>query len=475
MKRVNVTSWESENAARRANVPPLSVPTFPHSHVPTFRRAFSLAEMMIALAILAMGLLVIGAALPIGIRYTRASINIATGEAAAEYALDLIEQNVCIPRDIWDDANAVQTRETGLFVPRYWPPLPPPPLPADPNGAFDGNYEPLIKVRPLFTRNIVTSTRDEWVFSNPVPEQLAAAWATSQQQVIIDPTREFDNWVWMQPSVPSVSLFYPPSTADVIYDPNVYFTGAPVDYTPRPVRSPGTNPAGAETTKAAAQRVVWTAFYRRVSYGEDADPFAYEFIAVAVRTPSANHRFPMQDPANGGYLQGNDVAIPVPWMVFFDSLPTVDPSLYASLSPEERYLLSGFAPPATIAFTTTEAYGRMLPAGSLLIPAVNDWKPNALQAFPPTNRYGFVPSTPSTLPIYEVMERVEKSDGSTDVLVKSNGFYPWVVDPSLIAQFPFWVIPPAFEELDGGGQPVFPDRSPIVAVARRYVRLREVP
>ena len=102
------------------------------------RPAFSLAEMMIALAILAMGLLVIGAALPIGIRYTRTSVNIATGEAAAEYALDLIEQSVCIPRRIWDPNVGAgnQNGETGIFVPR---------LPGtgvnDPNTwVFDPNY-----------------------------------------------------------------------------------------------------------------------------------------------------------------------------------------------------------------------------------------------------------------------------------------------------------------------------------------------
>jgi hypothetical protein len=41
-----------------------------------------------------------------------------------------------------------------------------------------------------------------------------------------------------------------------------------------------------------------------------------------------------------------------------------------------------------------------------------------------------------------------------------------------------WVIPPVIESVDATtspAKPIFNDRSPILAVTRRYVKLREVP
>jgi hypothetical protein len=87
------------------------------------------------------------------------------------------------------------------------------------------------------------------------------------------------------------------------------------------------------------------------------------------------------------------------------------------------------------------------------------------------------------LPIYEVIERPD----ATTVVTKFNGYYPMKGDttnlpgifnaPVAPIEWPVWVIPPAYEELDSSSprQPVFPNRSTIVAVARRYVRLREIP
>lgn len=87
-------------------------------------------------------------------------------------------------------------------------------------------------------------------------------------------------------------------------------------------------------------------------------------------------------------------------------------------------------------------------------------------------RVGFGPPAPTTLPIYEVVDRPD----ATTVVVKFNGFYPRKgADTPAPGEWPVWVIPPAFEEVDGNNRPVFGKRSPILAVARRYIRLREIP
>ena len=75
-------------------------------------------------------------------------------------------------------------------------------------------------------------------------------------------------------------------------------------------------------------------------------------------------------------------------------------------------------------------------------------------------------------PIYDVVERPD----DTTVIVRNNGFYPWVAsgNPSHTQAWPVWVIPPAFVERDSTGQPVYERTSPILKVIRRTVTLREI-
>jgi hypothetical protein len=425
--------------------------------------------MMIALAILAMGLLVIGAALPIGIRYTRTSVNIATGEAAAEYALDLIEQSVCIQADVWDQTNTVQSRQTGLFLPR------------DPNGDFNPNYEPIIKVRPLLSTNIAAAPgfpQNEvypgyGVNRGVVVEDYVARWYADAGGGVagkFECDSAAPGW-WLWPVVPVVNFIYPPIETTTWGDPNSYFLY------PGPYERPLVSQV--DRAKVAAQRTSWVAFYRRVSYADGSDPFLYEFIVVTVRLPSARHRFPVQNPATLGYLADADCAVPVPWMVVLASVPRLTPNTdyMESWDPAghpHHYLLSGFRAPGTLRLGAASSDAPLIPVGSIVVPARNDRVPDAFGQPGNSATAGFVPSSLDTLPIYEVVDRVETTTGY-DIIVKDNGFYPWLaagfIDP---INWPVWVIPPAFEELSSG-QPVFPNRSPIVAVARRYVRLREVP
>ena len=445
---------------------------------------------MIALAILAIGLLVIGAALPIGVRYTRDSVNIATGQAAAEHALDVIEQNVCLPRTILAPSPPHPLiREPGLFVPRQSDP-------PDPNypqsaGELIPDYEPVIKVRPLFTR-FVNATPGSSYFGEEddlsagiLVEEYIRTWLSGAGD-----THERDDVPpWMRWALPSVATVYPPITPSggPVNLPNV------TQYTPDVfLPTAGGNPyarwaVGAETRKVLDSLISWTAFYRRVSYDDpntptidEGDPTLYEFIAVAVRRPSAKHRFPVQDGASlpsDPVYSGVDAAAPVPWLLTFTVLP--GPPGGAGFEATTGFPLPlGTPAPATLTFYCTSGAGGttgLFPVGSIFIPARNDVAPALVTD--PDQLVGFGPPAPTTLPIYEVVQR----PNDTTVVVRYNGYYPMlgtpgvsVLDTPVPEQWPVWVIPPAFEELSGG-DPVFPDRSPILAVARRYVRLRELP
>ena len=467
---------------------------------------FSLAELMIALALLGMGLLVIAAALPAGARYTRDSVDLATGAAAAEYALDLIEQSVYL-RDTVVDAN-----DTVLGArPLRWPPV----LfqrrvqADDPNrglraGEADPDCEPVIKVRPLFVQNIIRTP-------GPLHGQELYQPGGSDYRIVVLTERAVANWVglteecyteepcylleydlpnghalsslpagpWLQPALPSVSLVYPPISADDQFYPEGFWDSQAPNwmYRSRPVNTPG---AGSETRRALERRVTWTAFYRRVEYGPGSDPTLYEFIAVAVRLPSDRHRFPVQDPTCAGmasfstatksaYL-GADTLAPIPWLVTFDAqnpnaLPWPDNGFDEHGQP--RFYGS---PPATLSFHCTRDYSPLFPVGSVFIPARNDrLSDHAGQ------KTHFGPLTRTGWPIYEVVSRPDE----TTVVVKYNGYFPVANTPrswerASAAQWPVWVTPPASEDVVGSGssaRPVFSNKSPILAVARRYIRL----
>ncbi len=455
-------------------------------------RAFSLAEMMISLAILAMGLLVIGAALPIGVRYTRESINMATGEAAAAYGLDLMEQSLCIPDKVLDTTGDL-IREAALFVPRQSDP-PDPAFPDYVHGQFIPNYEPLIKVHALFAR-IVDATpgsaglQDNLGYGVTV-EGAVRAWLGG------DDPKECDNLQdgpWMRWPLPAVAMAYPPITPNT-----VWVNGGPAagrtEYVPADFLPPRNSYTGwqftTEARKIYDRRVAWTGFYRRVMYadtsgatGQAGDPYVYELISVAVRRPSSNSRFPLQDPADGGAfgtsalgltgLAGVDTATPVPWLVSLTALAA--PPLGVNTTTGMPLFGAG-GPPATVFFNCAPSRSPLFPVGAIFIPARNDLTPSGLATG--SVRVGLSPPSPNALPIYEVVER----PNNTTLVVKYNGFYPvavvggnyTVIPGSNADMWPVWVIPPAYEE-GTTAAPVIPDRNSILAVARRTVRLRGIP
>ncbi len=481
-----------------------------HAFVSARTQAFSLAELMIALAILGFGLLIIGASLPIAMRYTKETIDRDTGAAACESAFGLLEQVLTIPRKVRDPSVAgaaaydYVVRPSPVFVPRKDPAT-------SPNADFDATHTPLLKVRALLTQNIAASatptnlaTSVGWQWGNEYPlqsnipffvESLVTTWVSTASGIgsgdanwSLEIDRDFPV-AFMRPSISSSALAFPSIGGLQDYQPKNFYDAFPqAMYAAR-------TPAGEAYLDVAkrvmAERIHWTAFYRRASYERGSDPLLYEVIVVATRKPSERHRYPIETPTTGGqgsdppssdYYWGMDTAAPIPWLVAFSSddpsyLPTLQPGADYDNTIPERPLKPGFKPPATLRFVAGLAVGSLMPPGSIFIPAVNDAPPS----LDPDQQIsgGFVPAMRSTAPIYEVVERVwnESLDGGHyEIIVKNNGAYPWVNQNRTAQDWPVWVIPPAIEEVEGSpAEPVFGSQSPVIAVERRFMRLREVP
>ena len=522
------------------------------------RRGFSLAELMIALVVLGLGLLFIAAALPVGVEYARRNLDMAVGETAGQHALELLEMQVRTSAAL------------GVYALIHSPPpAPPPPQPARldsihrpravptppptaPHNFYTAptvvnDYEPIIKVRPFALANITMGSPQGLETGVAVLDPVEAMlFQYGQLPIPPNPATPFVEWdvfpsnvnfypapadmspnghrlsLSQYPVFAPVARVYPPIEPFTTYRAQTFFQGTQggPDY-PRyePRQSLSLEDLRRERQAVVDRRIVWTAFYRRVSYAQQSDPLTYELIVVVCRRTSANHRFPLQDvrdnriatfrapqavrPGDQAHrdipadFTGADRLAPTPWLVTFESLPT--PALVkgqdykeivtvqggqTSVPPtRQRFLVPSFVQRPKLEFKCTRELGVLLPVGAVLIPARNDMSPTELvtpgpwpQPPPAFDRIGFVPSAPDALPIYEVIERPD----DTTVVVAGNGYYPWW-DPSINAaaadQFPFWIIPPSFVSRAGSAdrQPVYERSSPVVAVVRKVVRLHEIP
>jgi hypothetical protein len=479
--------------------------------------AFSLAELMIALAILGMGLLVIGRALPAGVQLTKDAADLSTGAAAAEYGLDTVERRLCMRWQITDPLStdpAAVVRPPTMFQPR----LPVNMGDVSQNATPRVAYEPLIKVRPVFTQNVVAGGNSGTV-GNPIfnpqltgykiwsEEQIAQWFVEAGYGTGLAPN-EYD-LEWMRPAIPASEIVYPPvqyAEAASERTPAAFFN-EPYDF----VR--WDHAAATETREQVLTRTIgWVSFIRRVSYAEGSRRDLYELIAVAVRRPSTNHRYPVQARNSGGMsssyggggietsmartTSGGDVgegdatqrsitantpygyslidtAVPVPWLVTFEDWDTTGLQYTTVISGDttQRTMTQS---PGKLVFTAGSDVGPLLPPGSVIIPATNDTRPTAYNT-PGTNAVqyaGFVPSLDGPLPIYEVTEAVELTPGGAwEITVGDIGVYPWVSPPEAHDRWPVWVIPPAMEAT--GNVPQFSKHSPVLGVARRYVTLPE--
>lgn len=559
-------------------------------------RAFSLAEMMVALIILGFGLLVIGAALPIGYRYTQQSTDLANGEVAVEGMLDQLEQYLrmsfadtfdgaaagarpCIdpiarPRQEWTGVRPVTIVPVPASEPRDW-------------------WEPRIKVWPLLPEVLdfnadmssagaisssMLTSRDPAAY-DPVRNMtlgMARQWLSTQPFVIVNRAADAmfvagpnpgDNFpVYLEaadanrtlPGVPLGMLTFPPIETGL--DPalgtgSLMRMGAPYWTFDRPSSGfgGGGNTAGVtafagQLAKMKDRRVTFAVFYRRVDYGDPGanqlpgtigtvgpgddnigDPTVYELIVVAMRRPTNQHRYPVYDiaaaagsafnPATPNYsppmatISGRSASSPVPIPMLVSFLPNKGggdwvldqvtsspppPPLFINVS--DRVLNTPTHSPETITVRASEWVGAMMPEGTVFIPAVNDdWADSLNPILAPTASVvaqaaariparlaGFLPHSPQTLPIYTVKERrLVNSVQPAHYLITfdCHGVYPWA-DPTLPgastygpgpADWPVWIIPPAYVELDRNGRPVFDSSATVLSVGRRIVRLSQNP
>jgi len=452
-------------------------------------RAFSLAELMIALGILGIGLLIIAAALPIGMQKTRDTAEQALGDAATAYALDVVAARLRLPKDVAGDQLSAPRRDN-LFRPRVGS------LPSFGRLVRESTgrlYEPWIKVRPLVTQNLAHTTvsgaletgepietvntlvegqilgalRSAWGLTNPDTAEVFSPHASTPaglSQLLYSADDEPRGW--LPPALSVLETVYPAvapdpvrlANSDVRFTPAVYFTNAETPYDRHALRTRTSTPAalrGSEAEKALARRVSWVTFYRRAAYDKlnsggtaiatATSPNVYELIAVAVARPSESHRFPL--PATVGHWRNyqpqqprfdrNTSLVPVPFLVAFTDFDWLRPGsdfgtdvdhLNDTADPR-RPLDPTFRRP-TLRFTCRVEVAQMLAKGSILIPATND---DALSGLPGSvvqrRRSGFVPHAPDTLPIYTVSEVIAGSrDDDWTVVVEGNGFYPWVSD-----------------------------------------------
>lgn len=395
------------------------------------RLAFSLAEMMIALAILGLGLLFIAAALPAGVSVARESADFAVADAAAEEALDLIEQHIRTSRELMYprvDYTADQyARADDLFTPRM----------VRGGAAFfqrprRDDFEPFIKVRPFelssieYRVNNQNRTAPFVDFSEFVIERFHR---TNNLFAAAQPAVEFDSGFQLptnrrllladNPILSPLARVYPPVTPIRPMLVDEYFRDQPNYYQYKSRQGSGLGVYSAELEKAQSRRIAWTAFYRRVSYdaivgpGPDntfgtpddirsaRDPHIYEIIVVVTRRPTDTHRFPTQNPTPNNFTElpqatNVDRLAPMPWLVTFASDMPVENSIMQDLNratgwgingPDNfddsvgsnRSLASDFSQRANFVFRTqrdpaTNRYpvGELLPVGSIIIPAAND-------------------------------------------------------------------------------------------------------
>ncbi len=363
------------------------------------RRGFSLAEMLIALLILAFGLLVIGASLPIGLRYTEQSTARIAASNAANLAQDVLAAQVRDPRT----GARVRLNATPQFDP------------ADPvdMATFEAYFttlyrppgQPLLRAMPLVMENVLFRADGEIErLRDWRPVALVSSWLVEMDGFIdltnttcslpldvcgtqwdlfdvgtptglpiefdldrLMPALSFSQRVF--PPVSRMRPFDPPGA-----DPNRY--GYTVEeFFDEPYERDFVDPTELddfpEFREALERTVSWTALYRPL-YFNGPNPERIEVTTIVTERPTPEHGFPVQDEDPGvaadvllqeprALIDPNGppdtlmrTAAPTPWLVAFTAINPDSADL--TLSP-------------TITFECTPEVGRLLPPGSVFFPA----------------------------------------------------------------------------------------------------------
>lgn len=495
-------------------------------------RAFSLVEMMIALVILGLGLLFIAAALPAGVDYSRDTVDQINGEAAADFALDTLEGAIATSSNMfassyWKPGYGRVSRVDSVHRPREGNlgDLPTPPtqwkLTADatwPGETVPRSYEPLIKVRPFVLMNAEFAGQSDTSRYKPLVDHTEAAISQFLGTQLLtvagtatNPFREadFPNTGTFYPDPGGIALadnplltilsrVYPPPTPAIPFE----FDGSVVNlkegrFFARDSILRTDARFNIDREKSFDRRLAWTAFYRRASYAPGSDPLLYEVIVLVTRRPTLSHRFAFQDlnprpdvfnkprafnAETGPAPVGDDRLAPTPWLVTFKKLPAFPkPTEYIASAPfppvfgTSVAFLPNYVAPPKLTFECEPEVAKLLPPGAIFIPARNDDLPQGLGG----RVVGYLPTSPAAAPIYRVIDR----PNDTTVVVENNGLVPFgypgtfAASPTTAAaQWPVWVIPPAFSQRERSNsiappQPLYDRQSPVVSISRRFVTL----
>lgn len=500
------------------------------------RAAFSLVELMIAIVILGFGILVVGAALPVGMEYTQKTADAAIGEMATQYGLETIQQYVRTSADLVGqsfDPNLPFVRKDSLVRPRDNFPATLFPLKRNPSNPLY-SFEPAFKVRPFVFRNIdATPDRslqlgETLVARSEETELLISKYLDDNSGVgefveyDVSPTRGNYNFALTgdggpgpsnagQPGIPAILRVYPPvlpAPDPAMGNPEMwrfrstYLTSFIKNTPPSQARYARRGVGDRAREKAVSRLISWTAFYRRVSYDIGSDDLLYEVICIAAKRTTRDHRFPQQayfgEDRNKVFSQpvavpltsdgqgsrspgqpGADRVAPVPWLVYFTSfgvLPDFDDQ-FQDVNGRRLLALDS----SDMKFTCSLEVGVLLPAGSIFIPARNNYFTGigyvTRGLTPPVGvDVGFFPHSPESLPIYEVAKRELNAAADEYIItVKNNGLYPYAVNKNnpVPSQWPVWVIPPSVK-VTASGTHTFESESPIVGIARRFIRIPEI-
>jgi prepilin-type N-terminal cleavage/methylation domain-containing protein len=317
-------------------------------------RGFSLAEVLIALAILGFGLVIIGATLPAGLRVMQQNQIVRQAEATSENVFDVLESQVRLSNDEFRQRTMIPLGFRRDPTPPYnW-------ADNDGDGLFDiDGMPPSVTAWPLVSWNVrydpeAASNSDLYkLIGDREPFRMIAEWLENYEGVSSDGTACFRYYLpnsdvgstlrdyvdWLMPAIRPGDRVFPPVVPQEYRTVKTFF-----DDKYEPQRTLGRSPSQPEERYQVEQmrtrELAWTTFYRPINpaVGE------YEMITIVTKRPSAEHFYPVQAWRNAPSGNPNDLGdlfmdepeavkidgkferrvAPVPWLVAFrqdDGLP----------------------------------------------------------------------------------------------------------------------------------------------------------
>ncbi|MBN1488566.1 MAG: prepilin-type N-terminal cleavage/methylation domain-containing protein [Phycisphaerae bacterium] len=443
----------------------------------TAQSGFSLAELMVAIIILGIGMTMVATVFPVAIRMSGDTVQMSIAHAASDAALATVQIRVPVAYNLNGDMDA---DDLHLFDPSSPPPLYwPEPATFTEVSGWDGDVY-VGTAGGIPPGNAVEATR--WAFALWM-QNLPADWRTAPFAGIADlderpPVPDFTGPPFLLSDVtnpsrlPCVSLFdrvYPPVAVEVKYnrtlagwdttDPNL------VDPT-----DPGNIASILDHVRSgelASRRYAWHVLHRRRAVTTANETRSLILTIVVTHRADLGARFARQ-------------YIPLPPPPFTPAdipdgttgtwpLAPEDPSLGPpspdTLFPQMWLVRLTEVNPSTGQLTCTRAVADLLPTSSTFIIARTP--PYNPMTQPDPEMFGFGAGMP-----HKVIRRLEyppyTPPGDLTVLeIAKTEFMP---PPPAMANVAVWVIPPPIERI-GNASYRFGDRSPVIGTFLREVDL----